>query len=56
MIAWSSLSEFFDMRGYGIYVWGSCVVTFGALSLETWFIRRRLRRAKLLTSSDGGRE
>lgn len=56
MTAWSTLSEFLAMRGYGLYVWGSCVVTFGALCLEIWLIRRRLHRARLLAASNGGRQ
>lgn len=56
MTAWSSLSEFLAMRGYGMYVWGSCAVTFGALWFEMWVIRRRLQRAKSLATPNGGRQ
>ncbi len=31
---WESWSAFFAMGGYGLYVWGSLVVTFGVLFVE----------------------
>ena len=41
---WHSVSDFFHMGGYGLYVWGSFGLTALALGLEMWLIhRRRLR-------------
>ena len=37
---WNSLDEFLAMGGYGLYVWGSMGVTFGALAIEVWMTRR----------------
>jgi heme exporter protein D len=37
------MSEFFAMGGYGAYVWGSFGVTFAALGIELWLLRRRWR-------------
>src|SRR5690554_3485480 len=31
---WSSPAEFFAMGGYGVYVWGSLIVTIAAVCLE----------------------
>ncbi len=44
-MAWHSWSDFFHMGGYGLYVWGSYAVTFGALGLEAALARRRRRQA-----------
>lgn len=40
---WSSWSEFFAMGGYGIYVWGSYIVTFICVISEVLLISRRHR-------------
>ncbi len=40
---WSSWSEFFAMGGYGIYVWGSYIVTFICVISEMLLISRRRR-------------
>ncbi len=40
---WSSVSDFFAMGGYGLYVWGSYVVTFICIVGEIWFISNRRR-------------
>jgi heme exporter protein D len=42
---WSSPSAFFDMGGYGLYVWGAYAVTGVAMLVEPWLARRRLRQA-----------
>jgi len=42
---WQSTSQFFDMGGYGLYVWGSYIVTAIAMALEPWLTARRSRRA-----------
>ena len=33
---WGSWSNFFAMGGYGLYVWGSVVVTFGMMAGEVF--------------------
>jgi heme exporter protein D len=42
-VNWSSWSEFFAMGGYGIYVWGSYIVTFICVISELLLISRRHR-------------
>ena len=48
---WASWSEFWDMAGYGLYVWGSFGVTAACILIEVIQLnragtdtRRRLRR------------
>ena len=43
---WHSVSDFFAMGGYGLYVWGSFGVTAAALVGEMWLIRRRQRELR----------
>ncbi|UCH50142.1 MAG: heme exporter protein CcmD [Betaproteobacteria bacterium] len=40
---WGSVSEFFAMGGYGLYVWGSYGVTALVLFMEVVLVRRRAR-------------
>ena len=40
------MSEFFDMKGYGAYVWGAYAIAIGGLLLNVWFARRVLRTAR----------
>lgn len=40
---WSSWSEFFAMGGYGVYVWGSYIVTFVCVIGEIILISKRRR-------------
>jgi len=40
------MSEFLDMKGYGIYVWPAYALTLGALWLNVWIARRQLRAAR----------
>jgi len=42
---WGSAGEFFAMGGYGLYVWGSMIVTFGALAVEILAVRSRRKTA-----------
>lgn len=42
---WGSFAEFIAMGGYGAYVWGSVLVTGGALALELVSLSRRKRAA-----------
>ena len=43
---WNSLSEFFAMGGYGLYVWGSFGFTVVALAWEVLALRVRSRTAR----------
>ena len=45
MIQWHSVSEFLAMGGYGLYVWGSFLMTAGALGWELVMLVQRRRRA-----------
>jgi len=40
---WGSWSEFWAMGGYGLYVWGSYLVTVVGLAAEVVILRRRRR-------------
>ncbi len=40
---WLSWSEFFSMGGYGLYVWGSYIVTFMCIAGEILLIANRRR-------------
>ncbi|MFO1206463.1 MAG: heme exporter protein CcmD [Burkholderiales bacterium] len=40
---WGSLDAFLAMGGYGLYVWGSYLVTFVLLAVELLWLRRRRR-------------
>jgi heme exporter protein D len=42
---WNSASEFFDMGGYGLYVWGAYAVTAALMVAEPLLAARRRRRA-----------
>jgi heme exporter protein D len=42
---WKSLSEFFSMGGYALYVWGSYGVTFVLLGAEVLMLLNRKRKA-----------
>jgi heme exporter protein D len=44
-MSWNSVSEFFAMGGYGLYVWGAYGVTVAWMLLEPWLVRRRHARA-----------
>lgn len=40
------MSDFFNMGGYGLYVWGSYGVTFALLVVETYLVLKRKRETK----------
>ncbi|HTE16507.1 MAG TPA: heme exporter protein CcmD [Burkholderiales bacterium] len=42
---WGSVSEFFAMGGYGLYVWGAYAVTFVLIALELALLVSRRRAA-----------
>jgi heme exporter protein CcmD len=41
------MAEFFDMHGYGFYVWSSYGLGVGALLLNVWWARRLAARARI---------
>ncbi len=57
---WQSWADFWAMGGYGLYVWGSMVVTFLLMALEVFMARqarlqaeREVRQAQALNRQDG---
>jgi len=57
---WQSWADFWAMGGYGLYVWGSMVVTFLLMALEVFMARqarlqaeRALQQAQALNQQDG---
>jgi heme exporter protein D len=40
---WHSISEFLDMGGYALYVWGSFGISALAVLAEIWQVRSRRR-------------
>jgi heme exporter protein D len=55
---WDSWSDFVAMGGYGVYVWGSYLVTFALMAVEVAVLRRRgrvaLENARRLRAAEGG--
>ncbi|MBA2351199.1 MAG: heme exporter protein CcmD [Burkholderiales bacterium] len=47
---WNSASEFFAMGGYGLYVWGSYLITTAAIAIELLALRGRRRTIRLRLS------
>ena len=45
---WGSVSEFFAMGGYGLYVWGSYGVTAVVLIVEVLLVARRARTPTII--------
>ena len=42
-----SLADFFAMGGYGLYVWGSYVMTIVLVAIEIVAVRARFRAARI---------
>lgn len=42
-MVWNSASDFFHMGGYGLYVWGSVIVTFVLVFGEILILQARRR-------------
>jgi len=42
---WSSWGDFWDMGGYGGYIWSAYGAVALAVAMELLFLRRRLRQA-----------
>ncbi|MFM7801256.1 MAG: heme exporter protein CcmD [Limnohabitans sp.] len=49
---WESWSQFWDMGGYGLYVWGSMAVTALCMVLEVWLARQAQRQALALVRTE----
>lgn len=49
---WSSWAEFWDMGGYGLYVWGSYFCVFAWVMLEPLFLRNAHKRVLSQLSED----
>ena len=53
-IYWSSVDAFFAMGGYGLYVWGSYIVTAAGLAVEiALLVARRRRTLRMLSQLHG---
>jgi heme exporter protein D len=50
---WNSASEFFDMGGHGLFVWGSYAVCLLVMTLEPLLAARRRRQALNLAAQQG---
>lgn len=37
---WASLSDFWNMGGYGLYVWGSYIVTVAVVVFEIYLLKK----------------
>jgi len=62
-LVWNSFGDFLHMGGYGLYVWGSVIVTFGFMAAEVMILayRRRtiiehLGRMRVFDSNGDGNE
>lgn len=42
-MVWNSFTDFLHMGGYGLYVWGSVIVTFGFMVVELVILSLRRR-------------
>jgi heme exporter protein D len=45
IVNWTSVSAFFEMGGYGLYVWGAYAVTAALMLAEPWLAHQRMRQA-----------
>jgi len=41
------MKAFFDMSGYGVYIWWAYGLTLGMMVLNVWWGRRALRTARV---------
>jgi heme exporter protein D len=53
---WNSAAEFFNMGGYGVYVWGSYAVTAALLVIEPLLTAQRRRKAMEHARESAGME
>ena len=53
---WSSVSEFFAMGGYGLYVWGSYLVSAVVIAAEISVLVRRGRTLRVRAGRIAGPE
>lgn len=47
---WHSFQEFIAMGGYGFYVWSSFGITFLAMMIELWALKKRRQRIAKMSS------
>jgi heme exporter protein D len=53
---WDSVDAFVTMGGYGLYVWGSYLVTAAGLGIEiALLVARRRRTLRMLANLQGSR-
>ena len=50
---WSSLAQFVDMGGYGLYVWGSYGVIAACIAIDALIAIKRHRAARAATAANG---
>lgn len=55
-IYWNSFDAFVGMGGYGLYVWGSYLVTAAGLLIEIALLRARRRRTLQMLARLHGQE
>jgi heme exporter protein D len=55
-LVWQSWSDFLAMGGYGLYVWGSFVVTAAVMLGEVWALRAARRSVINDDHNDAGLE
>lgn len=62
-MVWNSVSDFLNMGGYALYVWGSVIVTFGFMAVELLILNLRRRtiisylgRVKDFSEEESGHE
>ena len=53
---WSSFDAFIAMGGYGLYVWGSYLVTAAVIAIEVALLVARMRRTLRMLSHLHGME
>lgn len=51
---WNSLSDFLDMGGYALYVWGSFGATAVCMAAELWLLRVRRLAVEAQLRNDRG--
>ena len=51
-MTWNSAADFWNMGGYGLYVWGSYAVTLLLMLVEPWLASRRHAQALQLARAE----
>ena len=50
---WHSATEFFEMGGYGLYVWGAYTVALACMAIEPVLALQRHRAARRALAAEG---